>query len=196
MVKQVCDKCKKMFAQNEKVVNSGMAEALNSEEAVHECFNCALNRITSNHAPEEGDFNTARIVSGEVTDEEWREMQETFRALEEGRAPSNNDQWYAEDEEDDRWDDDSDWYCYYCEQYPEDCECPRKVEAHPDRDFLSGWEEYRQGPEPSEEALIGRCEGCGTHFNNTYDTRLEIPTPHGILKLLARHDRKKCRACS
>jgi len=39
------------------------------------CYGCTLSGLTLGMSPEEGDFNTAKIQSGTMTDEEWRLLQ-------------------------------------------------------------------------------------------------------------------------
>ncbi len=75
MIKLNCGTCKKQF------------EALddsNTEEPI--CYGCALDSITGGRAPEEGDFNSARIISGEMSEKEWKWLQEDLRAAETGRS--------------------------------------------------------------------------------------------------------------
>ena len=50
------------------------------------CYDCVLKRITGGHAPEEGDFNTARLVSGTLTDEEEGWLRSDLQAVEGGRT--------------------------------------------------------------------------------------------------------------
>ncbi len=59
------------------------------------CYECALKKLCGNFAPEEGDFNSARIVSGEMTEQEEKWLQEDLRAVETGRSirePYSNDE--------------------------------------------------------------------------------------------------------
>lgn len=75
MIKLNCGKCNKQF------------EALDdtsTEEPI--CYGCALDSITGGRAPEEGDFNSARITSGEMSEKEWNWLQEDLRAVEQGRS--------------------------------------------------------------------------------------------------------------
>jgi len=68
----VCETCGKHF---------------NSQRTTSEiCYGCALTRLIGNGAPEEGDFNTALLVSGEMTDEEARDLQEDLESVEQGRS--------------------------------------------------------------------------------------------------------------
>ncbi len=50
------------------------------------CYGCALECITGDRAPEEGDFNSARIISGEMSEQEWRWLKEDLEAAEQGRS--------------------------------------------------------------------------------------------------------------
>ena len=75
MIKLNCGTCNKQF------------EALDdtsTEEPI--CYGCALDSITGGRAPEEGDFNSARITSGEMSEKEWKWLQEDLQAVEQGRS--------------------------------------------------------------------------------------------------------------
>ncbi len=75
MITLTCGTCNKQF------------EALddtNTEKPI--CYACALKSIAGGWAPEEGDFNSARIISGEMSEKEWKWLQEDLRAVEEGRS--------------------------------------------------------------------------------------------------------------
>ena len=72
-VETKCGRCGKTFRKQ-------------SEEGVYDsshniCYDCALESITGGQPPEEGDFNTARIQSGEISDEGRRILQEDLRSV-------------------------------------------------------------------------------------------------------------------
>jgi hypothetical protein len=54
------------------------------------CFSCALARLAVNGCPEEGDFNSALIISGEMTDDEARWLREDLESVD---HPQEDDDW-------------------------------------------------------------------------------------------------------
>jgi len=66
--KSVCKTCGKTF--------------LTVRQGSDECYHCALTRITHNQCPEEGDFNTALLISGEMTEEEAYLLQKDLESVE------------------------------------------------------------------------------------------------------------------
>ncbi len=59
------------------------------------CYGCSLQSITGGQAPEEGDFNTARVSSGEMSEEERRLLQEDLRSVDAAACapdPDDDDQ--------------------------------------------------------------------------------------------------------
>ena len=66
-----CPKCGKPFTSSKSEGN---------------CYDCALDKITHGLPPEEGDFNTAAIVSGTLTAKEAEYLQEDLRSVEEGTS--------------------------------------------------------------------------------------------------------------
>ncbi|MEK7202159.1 MAG: hypothetical protein AAB669_01345 [Patescibacteria group bacterium] len=46
------------------------------------CFDCALKHFAGNTDPEEGDFNSALLLSGKMTDNEARWLQEDLKSVE------------------------------------------------------------------------------------------------------------------
>ena len=48
------------------------------------CYDCVLESLTQGRPPEEGDFNTASIVSGKMSEDEFRYLQEDLRNIEQG----------------------------------------------------------------------------------------------------------------
>ncbi len=49
------------------------------------CYGCALIRLVGNRAPEEGDFNTALLISGEMSDKDARSLQEDLESVDHSR---------------------------------------------------------------------------------------------------------------
>ncbi len=46
------------------------------------CYDCALKHFTGGRPPEESDFNSASLCSGEMTDEEVRWLQQDLESVE------------------------------------------------------------------------------------------------------------------
>lgn len=123
MRQRVCTNCEKSFRQNESpdITHWALIVGRDSEEPL--CYHCALLKVTGGYAPEAGDFNTARLISGELTDADWEFMRASFRAVETGRsAPEPYDDPHCDDDWDDDWED--------------DCEDVWGLEYHPDDDPL------------------------------------------------------------
>lgn len=74
MYTTVCGTCGKTF------------ERLYEKRERNICYDCALDEICGKYAPEEGDFNSAMIISGEMTEEQERWFQEDLEAVESGRS--------------------------------------------------------------------------------------------------------------
>ena len=66
------------------------------------CYNCTLVNITRGVAPEEGDFNSAGIISGTLPKQERRYLQSDLESVELGMTTQEE---YEEDEEEDCPDD-------------------------------------------------------------------------------------------
>lgn len=60
-------------------------ESLHDKAERSICYECALKILCGNSAPEEGDFNSAMINSGEMTEQEAKWLQEDLEAVESGR---------------------------------------------------------------------------------------------------------------
>lgn len=108
-----CTVCKKTFEQNQDTGLTNMAFAVGRDTDHERCYSCALDYVTGGRAPEESDFNTAHLISGEMSDKEWRWLQEDFRAVESGRRSV----WEPMDSEDDE-----NW-CYRCCRDYQYCIC-------------------------------------------------------------------------
>lgn len=84
------------------------------------CYGCALKEFAGNFPPEEGDFNSALLISGEMSEQEAKWLQEDLEAVESGRSirePYNEE---GQDEDvDSIWDD----YCLKCYEPIDACEC-------------------------------------------------------------------------
>ena len=97
-----CDTCEKTFSKN---ITSSKG-LIDKDAQEHTCYSCTLEKLTDGRPPEEGDFNTAAITSGEMSDDERRWLQEDLRMVEHGstrRIPIEEEQeLYNFDEDDDR----------------------------------------------------------------------------------------------
>ncbi|MBN1169383.1 hypothetical protein JXA63_05870 [Candidatus Woesebacteria bacterium] len=60
----------------------GCNTSFHSTHAEGPCYNCALDSITHGMPPEEGDFNTASIVSGTLTEEEMEHLRKDLESVE------------------------------------------------------------------------------------------------------------------
>ena len=78
----------------------------------NECKRCCLKDITGGLPPEEGDFNTAMLRSGEYTDEEYAALMQDLASVESGCTASEEDDYYYE--------------CRYCDSDP--CICRDLIE--------------------------------------------------------------------
>ena len=71
------------------------------------CYGCALTRLIGNRAPEEGDFNSALLISGEMSDQDARQLQEDLESVDHSGAEAA---WSRMVEEyNDEYDDDHRW---------------------------------------------------------------------------------------
>lgn len=115
MNEKVCCTCGKLFNKNEKV-NATLAGAVgrNSRSI---CYSCALEEITGGHAPEEGDFNSAHLISGEVSDTDLGYLMEDLRNVEFGRSTFEP---YERDSDED-WEDTA--WCNTCNKDTAFCSC-------------------------------------------------------------------------
>ena len=92
MYKTICSTCGKTF------------EKLYEKRERDICYWCALKELCGNFAPEEGDFNSARIISGEMTEQEEKWLQEDLEAIDHSRAESEWSRMVEEYDNADRWD--------------------------------------------------------------------------------------------
>jgi hypothetical protein len=95
-----------------------------------------LKHFAGNGAPEEGDFNSALLISGEMTDEQTRDLREDLLSVEQGRSIVE-----PYDDTDEDWQDPA-WcytcnrdtafctciHCPKCGEYHEDCQCENEEE--------------------------------------------------------------------
>lgn len=63
------------------------------------CYNCTLDSITHGEPPEQGDFNTAAIVSGTLTETERASLQLDLESVELGRTTEEENEEEEEPEE-------------------------------------------------------------------------------------------------
>lgn len=69
-----CSSCGKKF---QKLVDGNAGQSSPSDQ----CYSCSLESLTKGSPPEEGDFNTARIRSGEMTEEERRMLWDDLKSV-------------------------------------------------------------------------------------------------------------------
>ena len=86
MSERKCSICGKIFQKHDLGQIADLADVLGSETSGQLCYDCALQKVTGGSCPEEGDFNTARLISGEITDQELQWLQEDLRAVVTGRS--------------------------------------------------------------------------------------------------------------
>ena len=75
-MKVECCKCGKTYEKNKEV----------AKDCEHICYNCALERLCAGSCPEEGDYNTALLQSGEISDQMLKELQRELAAVERGSS--------------------------------------------------------------------------------------------------------------
>ena len=93
-----CEKCGKFFLKL--IQNSNLTaikNVIDQEPESHVCYNCTLERITGGFPPEAGDFNSARICSGEMTEREQFLIQEELYAVEQGVSSGHDEYSKAQD---------------------------------------------------------------------------------------------------
>lgn len=120
-----------------------------------ECYNCALKRITGGSAPEEGDFNSARIVSGEMSEKEWRLLQAELRDVDHAGEEDDHENYH-------------DYFFDGRECFEEDYEAlPSLDEYEDDYNEEEVWDvfayEYPWNASlpTEEESESSRCSECG-----------------------------------
>ncbi len=116
MRERACSKCGKVFEQNESDWVTQMARVAGRDDKNQMCYDCALGKITHGLAPEEGDFNAGKLISGEMSDADIEAMQEDMASIEEGRPIRES---FGDDEEE--YDDPA--WCYDCNRDTAFCKC-------------------------------------------------------------------------
>jgi hypothetical protein len=71
---RVCTKCEKSFKSN--------------RDDATTCYGCALKDFAGRNAPEEGDFNSAALTSGEMSEKEWQLFQQELESIDHSDAAS------------------------------------------------------------------------------------------------------------
>ena len=102
IINVTCSTCSKTFSKN----FHSQQDLDEAEKNEHTCYDCTLERLTNGQCPEVGDFNSASIISGEMTDDERRWLQEDLRSVEAG----SGSRYEEDDEEDNR--------CFHCDSFP------------------------------------------------------------------------------
>lgn len=78
----------------------GCGKAFETSNDFDKCYACTLEDITHGNPPEEGDFNTAGIISGTLTEAERGYLQSDLESVENGRTTQEE---YEEEEDPDEW---------------------------------------------------------------------------------------------
>ena len=86
----VCKKCIKNF------------DSLNKESSI--CFGCALQGFAPDRAPEEGDINSALITSGDMSDQDARQLQEDLQSIDHCDEEAHWRRMLEYYDDDSRWD--------------------------------------------------------------------------------------------
>ena len=90
----------------------GCEKAFRTSNNSAKCYDCTLEDITHGNPPEEGDFNTAGIVSGTLSAQERRYLQQDLESVELGRTTEEelglgeeeDEEYYPDEEEEpDDW---------------------------------------------------------------------------------------------
>ncbi len=116
MVKRKCSKCGKVYEQNKSEKFRRWAGAVGGDEDVSLCYDCALQKVTNGTPPEEGDFNSARLISGEMSDQELEWLLQDLRGESDGGCGRSMSHAYDPDEDEDACEEqsrrelDDDWY--------------------------------------------------------------------------------------
>jgi hypothetical protein len=89
----------------------GCGKSFKTSNGSDKCYNCTLEDITHGNPPEEGDFNTAHIVSGTLTETERRYLQQDLESIENGTTTEeefddgrdDEEEYYPDEGEEDDW---------------------------------------------------------------------------------------------
>lgn len=89
----------------------GCGKSFQTSNNSDKCYNCTLDDITHGNPPEEGDFNTAGIVSGTLSVQERHNLQRDLESVELGRTTEeeyddgrdDEEEYYPDEEERDDW---------------------------------------------------------------------------------------------
>ena len=69
-----CKNCSDIFEVSDEKVERGI------------CYKCTLKELCGDRPPEEGDFNSAMIISGDMSEQQWQLLQEDLESIEYGRS--------------------------------------------------------------------------------------------------------------
>lgn len=158
------------------------------------CYDCTLQDLIGGCPPEEGDFNTAKIQSGTITDEEINNLQKDLESVETGRnfrdeVEDDDQKGYVDSAWCERCNKDTAFctcICYQCQEYLEDCKCTCALCDEPVpggglcSTHLYDWNKQVQGPIPCSKHEVIKCKKCGvpinTHFllNAPWSPRIQL----------------------
>ena len=121
MTERECTECGKNFKSSKE------------KSSELKCYECELDLITGGRAPEEGDFNTAKITSGTLTSEEEKWLMDDLRAVEAGSNcgyhEEYDDGYYEREYYESLFDPDA--RCERCDAPEQYCECCHKCGQPP-----------------------------------------------------------------
>ncbi|MDP2655848.1 MAG: hypothetical protein Q8P17_05050 [bacterium] len=69
-----CKTCSDIFEVSDEKVERGI------------CYNCTLKELCGDRTPEEGDFNSAMIISGDMSEQQWKLLKADLESVESGRS--------------------------------------------------------------------------------------------------------------
>ncbi|MBU1754834.1 hypothetical protein KKH81_00940 [Patescibacteria group bacterium] len=92
----ICSTCGKTFDQNQHPEITYLGTVLGRNSENERCYNCALTYVSGGFGPEGGDFNSARFISGEMSDDELRWFQEDQRDLQRRYPEESDEERYPE----------------------------------------------------------------------------------------------------
>jgi len=125
---QTCTNCGKDF---ERQVRENQQETDDLHTAT--CYQCVLDRLCRGRAPEEGDYNAARVCSGEMSDNDVQWLREDLLHVESGSSSRvffahedeeedlREERWFSEEERRSHYDEEDDWSCSD-RDHDEECE--------------------------------------------------------------------------
>lgn len=94
-MEKICNICGKSFEQNENPEITYLGHVLGRDSDNERCYSCALIYVSGGFGPEGGDFNSARFISGEMSDDELQWFQKDQRSLQRRYREISDEEWYG-----------------------------------------------------------------------------------------------------